>query len=408
MTLKKLNLHNLALALLYLFPTSLFLGNAATEITMCSIGALFIAMSVIDNNFKWLKTDWVKIAFIFWAYICIRSLWASDPLTSLARGVPFIRYVIFACAISFWLFKDNIKLIIYSTLFAILFFGASAITQYFIGHDFFGTPAVELNSYQRLTTFSGKMNVGIMTLMLFFPVAAYLIFNNRNIAAIYFLIACSTIFLSGERTALLMLILGLAVSFFTFKKLRGHLPYLIIIASILVSCSVYMKSHVIERQINSTYNDIATFSTNSYGLIYKSAFELFKSSPVFGIGLRHFQSECLSTKYNPSWLNPDKPYLSKSYLCVTHPHNIYLEIATETGIVGLTLFLLIISSWFKHTWHNRSQIKKDPVKLGAFINICLKLLPITAGSSFFIAWPSAPLWFMIGILYNKPNNNYKD
>ena len=401
MTLNKLNLYNIALALLCFFPTSLFLGNAVIEITMSAIAILFIAHCTETKNFKWLKTDWVKIAFVFWAYICLRSLWANDPSISLARGAPFIRYVIFACAIAFWLLKDNTKLILYSAFFAILFFGASAITQYFMGHDFFGTPPVDQKSYLRLTTYSGKMYVGIMILMIFFPVAAYLISNNKKAAALYLLIAGSAIFLSGERTALLMLVLGLGILLLTIKKLRTQLPYIIIVVSVIITGVAITKANVIERQIASTYHDISTLSSNSYGLIYKSAFELFQSNPVFGIGLRHFQSECLSDNYHPSWLDPAQPHLTKAYLCTTHPHNIYLELASETGIIGIILFLMMISCWFKFAWRNRNQLKKDPAKIGALINICLKLIPIAASSSIFIAWPTTPLWFMVGILYSK-------
>ncbi len=400
MNRKTLNLKNIALALLCFFPTSLFLGNAVIEITICAIGILFLIDNTVTKNFKWLTTDWVKIAFVFWAYICLRSVWANDPLTSLARGVPFIRYVIFACAISFWLLKDNTKLIMYSTFFAIIFFGASAITQYFMGTDFFGNQAIDQKSYLRLTTYSGKMYVGIMILMIFFPVAAYLLSNNKKVAALYLLIASSAIFLSGERTALLMLILGLGISFMIIKKLREQLPYLVIIIGVLITGLFTSNSNVIGRQITSTYYDISTVSSNSYGLIYKSASDLFRANPIFGVGLRHFQTECLSDNYQPSWIDPNKPHLTKTYLCTNHPHNIYLELASETGLVGIILFLMIIGCWFKHAWRKRNLIKNDPIKIGALINIFLKLIPITASSSLFIAWPTAPLWFMVGLLYS--------
>ena len=47
------------------------------------------------------------------------------------------------------------------------------------------------------------------------------------------------------------------------------------------------------------------------------------------------------------------------------------------------------------------QIKEDHIKIGALINIFLKLIPIVASSSLFIAWPTAPLWFMVGLLYSR-------
>ena len=34
--------------------------------------------------------------------------------------------------------------------------------------------------------------------------------------------------------------------------------------------------------------------------------------------------------------------------CSTHPHNIYLELVTETGLIGLFLFLLFLFSFIKN------------------------------------------------------------
>ncbi len=399
--LSKITIRNIALVLLCFFPFSLFLGNGVVEVTICSIGILFLITSLVKKDFNWLHNEWVKAALIFWVYLCIRSLWASDPIVSLARGAPFIRYIMFACAISFWLIPKNSKLVIHCTLASILLFSLSAITQYFIGHDFFGNQPHNLNGYLRLTNYTGKMSIGISIAMLLFPALSYLLSKNIKFALFLIIISGTGIFLSGERTAFLIFILGVVTLFILHKKYRSYLVYCAILGIVIFTGFTTNNSATISRQINSTFNEIKTLPNTSYGLIYSNAFELFKQNPVFGIGLRHFQSSCLSDNFEPKWLDPKKPHLNKNYLCTTHPHNIFLEILAETGIIGISLFLWIIICWIKYVALHFQAIRNNPIKVGAALNIALKLVPIAASSSLFIAWPTAPLWFMVGLLYAR-------
>ena len=53
-----------------------------------------------------------------------------------------------------------------------------------------------------------------------------------------------------------------------------------------------------------------------------------------GIGLNNFTTVCneenVYRKYN------------KNFGCTTHPHNIYIQILVETGLIGLIIFLILI------------------------------------------------------------------
>ncbi len=67
----------------------------------------------------------------------------------------------------------------------------------------------------------------------------------------------------------------------------------------------------------------------------KAAFSVFKQFPVLGVGLNNFSE--VFKEY-------DKTGFSRIFRGYKHVvHNMYLLIATETGVVGLTLFLLIFS-----------------------------------------------------------------
>ena len=60
---------------------------------------------------------------------------------------------------------------------------------------------------------------------------------------------------------------------------------------------------------------------------FYSGFKTWKSKPFFGGGVRTFKHNCPKVFFN----------------CTTHPHNYYLEILADLGLVGLLIVILIFS-----------------------------------------------------------------
>jgi O-antigen ligase len=73
-------------------------------------------------------------------------------------------------------------------------------------------------------------------------------------------------------------------------------------------------------------NDDQSWSTYSRFLTWPILFELFKISPVFGLGLAHYH---FYTIYYPIY----------GYYTYFNSHNNYWDLAVQTGVVGLALFL---------------------------------------------------------------------
>ena len=81
---------------------------------------------------------------------------------------------------------------------------------------------------------------------------------------------------------------------------------------------------------NTIGDNILIFSKDHTGH-YKLAFELFKNSPVFGIGPKGFRHYCRDVDYDP-----------EIGICSTHPHNYLVQITAETGLIGLSLYSFMI------------------------------------------------------------------
>ena len=75
------------------------------------------------------------------------------------------------------------------------------------------------------------------------------------------------------------------------------------------------------------------FYDTHWGAHYLTAVEMFKEKPILGHGYKSFRNKC--KKYD---------YINSKFVknrCSTHPHNTYVQLLTETGLIGFTFGLLI-------------------------------------------------------------------
>jgi len=83
----------------------------------------------------------------------------------------------------------------------------------------------------------------------------------------------------------------------------------------------------------------------------RAGWEMFKTHPLLGSGLRTFQREVFEyqariNQRDPTYLNPHMYTAPKP----RHVHNDYLEFAAEIGLIGLLTFLGIVGMVFRHGW----------------------------------------------------------
>ena len=95
--------------------------------------------------------------------------------------------------------------------------------------------------------------------------------------------------------------------------------------------------------------------------------------------------------------------------CNIHPHNYYLEILTDLGVIGLVLFLsIIIMSIIK----SFSALKNEKIKyiLSPFFYVFIaEVFPIRASGSFFTTNNATVIFLLLAIIislsYKTKKNN---
>ncbi|MHA1539859.1 MAG: O-antigen ligase family protein [Alphaproteobacteria bacterium] len=398
-----------------LLPFCIFLGAAPTDITLSLIGLLFLINSCVKRDFKWLNERWIQLALTLWIYMVIRSFFTVSPDDALNRALPFIRYILFAAALQFWVFidKKTRRRLLFSCIFAVTFATTDTLIQYFLGTDVFGHPWANAH---RLTGPIGKPKIGIILTWMCFPVILFSVrytlnkiapLHGRILAAIGVISIFLTVLLSGERMAFLLMLLGLGCAILLYKRIRQRIVLITTLISICIAGVFFADQAVMTRQFDSTVKSIQSFEKTLYSRIWFSGIEMFKQNPVFGVGTKHFRRHCTAERYESAPVGSD---LRNVRRCDLHPHNIYIELLAETGLIGFGLFMAILFVWARRFFIDRDHILSHASATGVVIALFIHLWPIAASASFFSSWAAAPLWLMVGwsLSYVTSSNIYID
>jgi len=154
-----------------------------------------------------------------------------------------------------------------------------------------------------------------------------------------------------SRAAYVSLFIGLLM-ICMFKKKVLLLPLVLI----GIYWNVFLPATMIER-IEMTTNEYGEFdeSTATRFIIWDRAFELFSESPLIGVGFGVF------------------PYESGGW----DTHNTYLRILSEQGLVGLTIFLILVGCFFLQGVRLYSRGDDEMSKgLGLGFAVCIIVLII--------------------------------
>ena len=132
---------------------------------------------------------------------------------------------------------------------------------------------------------------------------------------------------------------------------------------------------------------------NPYTRLFYTALDTWKRNKIFGNGIKSFRIDC--DKLRGSAIYPELGYnigenmmlFKRNRLCSNHPHNYYLEILTETGIVGffitLTIALLFVVFILKNFKLFKENNIENIILLSATISLILEVFPFKTSGSIF-------------------------
>ena len=375
-----------------LLPICIAMGRGVADTNLTLMAVLFFTLSMLRKNYKPFQERWFLIALLLWLYLLLRSIFSDNILLALKKSLPFIRFPLFALCLQHLVsrHKDANKNIAISLFIAVCFLTIDGYIQYFLGKDLLGHPIWYDGNFYRLTGPFSKVVLGATITVLSIPLLAlsvyYISRQQKILASLAFCASvCIIVFLSGERSALIQIIIGIT-AILTFSKIKNKKILMLIPVLAIAILAVLYNLHwekVINRQIFSILEIIKDYSNTPYGKLWNAGIAIGLEHLIFGVGPMHFESHCnMITDF-----------------CRYHPHNIYIEFFAETGLVGVSLLITLfctIAQKFLTTYRHKEGFLKALI-LGVGISIMIKLLPVPT-SGFFKNWYAVSLWFMVGWL----------
>jgi len=392
-----------------LIPFFLITGPFLSDLSVSLISLLFLIYCVKKNNFSYFNHYYFYFFLIFWIYLIFNTLINNFNLDSFKISFFYFRYGVFVIAIAVFLKEDYkfIKYFFYCIFICFTILVFDGFYQYFTGENILGWK----NSTRTSSFFGSEKILGSYLSRLwpiFFGLSMFIVKKKNKLfplIILIFILSETLIFLSGDRTAFFFINLS-AIFVILFSQKLFKLRLITLISSILLLTIISFinpiaKERVFDQTIsqmnldsknlnkNKEINSIYIFS-REHTHHYITALKMFLDNKVLGVGVKNFRNSCNDEKYRISEVS-----------CSTHPHNTYIQILSETGIVGFLFLLTILIYFCKYILKHFILKFKGKYYFNDF-EIC-----ILSGIAIYL-WPIVPTgnifnnWLNIAMILNFP------
>ena len=385
----------------------LITGPFLPDLLLSLLSLWFLYYCFANKLYYVFKNKFFYLFSAFCLFCIFSSLLSDNVLLSFESSLFYFRIGIFCILISYLIDKHK-KILDY--FFYSLIISFSALIIYAFIEYFF-----QLNEHPvRISSLFGDELILGSYLSRLLPLLIGLFFLRRNKNFIYkqlfiIFVVCTyiTVFLSGERSAFFYVNLSLLfILFFIRPNFKSILSIIIIFSSLFLvfylsisniktgnhlfnrytksvissmNLGVFFKKEILQTDQNIGKDRIVFFTTG-HETLYRTAFNMFLDRPIIGHGPKMFRVKCDDPKYAQIVGTSDRGVST----CMTHPHNFYIQLLAETGLIGFSfLFFLFIYLVFLSTkFFYYNLIKKE--KIYSSYQICiLACLLITV-------WPLVP------------------
>jgi O-antigen ligase len=313
-----------------------------------------------NKQFKLPKSSWILLAF---ALVAILSIVINyDIIPKPSKNIGRLKYYFYGIACIFvfreWLknVSDKSKKILVNTYFvSILTAGFYSLYMYLF------------SGLGRATGLTETMRYGYGSGMMLLIVLGVILHRehfkkwiNPQFAMFALLIGFVGMFLTLTRGALLGFLCGLPILLFFYNKKLGLSLGGLALLGVLTLVGIYLFGS------GTSNNRYLVNKNNPSDVIrrsqWKAAVIAIREKPVLGWGLSNFHSQLKRIKN-------DYDLDAKDY-DDAHSHNLFLEVGSGTGLVGLILFMSWILMWAYEVYRAGGLVRALVLPFGTAFIVC--------------------------------------
>jgi O-antigen ligase len=402
--LKKINY-----LILLILPVFFILGKNYVNIAVIILTFSCITLCFYKKVNPFSKIENILFA-IFFTYISINSLINYINFDNVLKSISLFRYIFFSTVIVYTIHNissGQLKKIKYLYFIIIIFVIIDIFFQYYFGFDIFGfQPGMceDGHCLRYQGPFGKELIAG--SFFAYFGLIIALFFFNNKILNLFFLVLGVAILITGDRSPFVAYII-----FFTTYIIISKQKFITKIILIFISLLIFFlvlnllnstKTRYLDFTKDITYSGIKKFESNKniidilkeakdspWGKHYQVAWAMFLDKPINGHGYNSFQIKC--KKYEEITNTNTGNFKG----CSRHPHNAFLEILAEQGLVGLLILNIIIFYILKKilTLKFNNQDIKIKFILSGVLFLCF-YFPLKPTGSLFSVWLGSMTFFV--------------
>ncbi len=348
---EKINFEKTIYYSVLIFALTLPLSRALISFFVIFLPLLWIIEGDFQRKYEQIKSSKLLLAILFFLFFSILSITWTEDLTVGMKGLRLDMYFFALFVIATSVKKEQVPSIISAFLLGMLISEVIAYGVFF-----------ELWTFKHATVQNPSPFMMHIDYSVFMAFTSLLLLNRifanhyelkeKLLYVFFFLTVTGNLFLAIGRTGQIAFIVGVFVmSIIHFKiTIKSFLISTLLLFSIFTTA--YNVSDSFKVRADAGLSDIQKISdmnlNSSWGVrvaYYIVTYDIVKNNPIVGVGLGDYKDQItlmLETQEYP-YLNEN----TKKFMKKFHPHNQYLFILIQMGIVGLILFLYIIYQLFR-------------------------------------------------------------
>jgi len=372
-------------------PFILLIERSPADAWLTILAITFAVRATIKRDGTWLKIFWVKATFLFWGICLFSAAISVTPSYALSEAFIWFRFPLFAMATVFWLGID--KRFLYAMLIS------TGIAMFVMTGILTTEMLIEGQKGGRLTwpyddlvpgNYLSKVGLPAFTVMVALAIGA-----KPRLASFMGIISLITIIMSvltGERINFLIRACGGMLAGLVWKPVWSRYLVLIIVEILAVVIVFITFPDTQHRFVDSFVGSIPTGSHSDHYRVMGGGLIAFQEAPIFGIGTANYRNLCGGILVG-----------FDDFRCDNHPHNFYIQLLAETGLVGLLAGIIMIGSIILTTFKAGLQNRKNVVAATAFIIPLGLFFPIASTADFFGQWNNIFMWSALALSLSATN-----
>ena len=393
----------LSFYLLILFPIFLIFGNLFINFFYFA----FTILAILNLNLsdKFYKSYVFYLLIFFFIYLLINLFFSTNFSNSLPRLLKFVLIIFFIKELQNLIQKKDFsfeKILPYWTL---VFFIVSfdIIFEFLIGFNILGFYTVMPG---RIASFFGdELVVGGFYHFMSLLIIAFFI-KKKFSDPIILILAISIILISfaiGERANFIKLFFSIFLFLFfilktSFLNKAGVTIIILSLLTFVISINENIKYRYYD-QIKVIYSSDGLskyFKDSQYGAHQNAAYKIFKNNFLVGVGLKNFREESKKEIYK------NDEFKKTNTRQATHPHQIHLELLSETGLLGYLSFLTLVLYSIYYSIKNY-LIDRNIYQFATILFVISNLIPLIPSGSIFSTFYGGIFWFNFALMlsFNK-------